>query len=172
MPDFGKVDDSKLTPLAVYRGEDEDETQEVHHLAERATTFIESFSWCKGVRDVLVGDVTVGKVLSVFLCSIVPSTDGVDDLLWTIVGDLPPGYIAVSDDTANPASALDAYLGEIEQWISAAREGRAIDDLMPVLTADGGGEIPPTRANAEQLEQRLRFIDDEILTNYRGDLAR
>jgi hypothetical protein len=82
--------------------------------------------------------------------------------VWVIVGDVPPAYITV-EDAPNPATALDAYIGAMQEWVDAARAGGSVADLIPV-------NVPPTVENAERLGRRLQFIDEEILSQYADDL--
>jgi hypothetical protein len=48
---------------------------------------------------------------------------------------------------------LDAYIGEMETWVRAARSGESVSGLIPV-------NVPPTTENAEALERRLKMLDD------------
>jgi hypothetical protein len=164
------VDSSKLTALTEFVAEDEEETAEVREMAERAARFLRSFDWCDDVVEVWVGDVTADSVVAVFLCRIVADRDGVPEWLWVVVGDVPPAYVVV-DDAPNPASALDAYVGEMQEWVAAAKRGEPVDNLIPVLDADGTRELPPTPETAEELERRLGLIDAEILSGCRDDLS-
>ena len=107
---------------------------------------------------------SVSNILGIFLFEIVHSKKGGDDKVWVIVGDLPPAYITVEDDSPNPATALDSYIGAMERWIAAAKIGGNVEGLIPV-------NVPPTPENAKMLESRLQFLDREILSNYADDLA-
>lgn len=164
------VDSSKLTALTEFVGEDEEETAQVREMAERAVRFLRSFDWCVDVAEVRVGDVTADSVVAVFLCRVVANRDDVPEWLWVVVGDVPPAYLVV-DDAPNPASALDAYVGEMQEWVAAAKRGEPVDNLIPVLDAHGTRELPPTPQTAEGLERRLGLIDAEILSGYRDDLS-
>jgi hypothetical protein len=98
----------------------------------------------------------------VFLFKIMPATADADEWLWVIVGDLPSAYI-VTDDARNPAAALDAYIGEMERWASAAEGGQSVENLIPV-------DVPPTPENAKRLRKRLAFLDREVLSRHAEDL--
>ena len=60
-----------------------------------------------------------------------PLRRDVDELLWVVVGDIPPAYL-VTDDAPDPVAALQAYIREMRRWIEAVRLGRPIADLIPV----------------------------------------
>jgi hypothetical protein len=123
-------------------------------MAIEAHDFIREQEWCESVdhQHLAYG---VGGVVAVFLFQIIPRSEDIDQHLWVIVGDLPPAYIVV-EDNSTAADALDAYCSEMEAWVEAAENGENIDDLIPV-------NAPPTLANAEQLKGRLQFLRSEIL---------
>ncbi|NIJ19851.1 hypothetical protein FHS95_001520 [Sphingomonas naasensis] len=94
-------------------------------------------------------------IFSIFLFEIEPGRDDVDHWAWDIVGDILPAYITCKD-ARNPYEALDGYIGAMEEWVQAAREGASVADLIPV-------NVPATPANAALLDSRLKFLDAEIL---------
>ena len=156
-----KIDFSKVVPASRLKGEDEQETTELKKMLREASTYLESFRWCKTIKAAYMG-IGIAGVVGVFLFRIQPAKPDVDEWVWVIVGDLPPAYITV-EDAPNPASALDAYIGAMEGWVKAAKTGKSVEDVIPV-------NVPATRENAEQLESRLRFLDREILAHYQDDL--
>ncbi len=79
-----------------------------------------------------------------------------------VVGDLPPAYIT-TEDAPNPATALDGYIGAMDDWVKAAKAGQSVADLIPV-------NVSPTVENAKRLESRLRFLDKEVLAHCAEDL--
>lgn len=155
------VDMSKVTAAALMRGEDAEETAGLRELLEEATAYLNRFNWHRGLKEAYLG-IGIAKILGVFLFEVVPAGEDVDDKVWVIVGDLPPAYIT-TEEAPNPATALDAYIGAMEEWVEAAREGRGVEGLIPV-------NVPPTAENADQLESRLSFLDEEILSQYEEDL--
>ena len=155
------VDMSKVTPVALMRGEDAEETAGLKELLDEATAYLKRFRFHRGIKEAYLG-MGVAKILGVFLFEIVPAREGVDDKVWVIVGDLPPAYIT-TEDAPNPATALDSYIGAMEEWVEAARAGRSVQGLIPV-------NVPPTAENADRLESRLRFLDQKILSQYEEDL--
>jgi len=79
----------------------------------------------------------------------------VDDTLWVVVGDLPSAYLAL-DDAPTWREALQGYVYEMGQWVSAVKQGDSLDDVIPVA-------VEPTIEHAEMLASRLAFIEEKIL---------
>lgn len=156
-----KINFTKLVPTDKMQGEDQQETSELKLLLQDAIRYLGSFKWCLQVMESYFG-IGVDSVVAVFLFRILPSSPDVDEWIWVIVGDLPPGYIT-TEDSPNPATALDSYIGAMTRWVEAVRAGRPLDDLIPV-------NAPPTQEYADQLESRLQFLDEEILEDYQDDL--
>jgi hypothetical protein len=153
-----QFDVSRLTPVDSMRGEDDSETRDFQRLHRKAEDFLGSFAWCCGIKAARFG-FGVSNIVAVFLFEIHPLRPDVDDLLWVVVGDIPPAYL-VTDDAPDPAAALGAYIREMRRWVEAVRSGTAVTDLIPV-------NAPPTSGNAEDLAIRLDFIEREILDRYR-----
>ena len=148
------VDTSQLVPATSIIGDDEKDTTLLREMAAQAKTFLCSQRWCDGIEDQYFGG-GVGGVVAVFLCLISSLSEDIDNCLWVIVGDLPPAYI-VTEDNPNPASALEAYIGEMMDWVTAIEKGESIEELIPV-------NAPPTIEYAKQLRSRLEFLLIEIL---------
>ena len=140
---------SSLTPLDEYAGEDELETRTARELAKKASGYLSEHRWCKEIVESYYGLGLDDKV-GVFLFRIEPADEGVPELIWVIHGDIPPLYIG-ADDASTPEEALDGYIGAMEEWVEAAREGRPVDELAPV-------NAPPTPENADDLANRLQTI--------------
>jgi hypothetical protein len=155
------VDLSKVTAADQIEGENDHETGELNSLLRQASEYLESFAWCGGIKAAYMG-IGVGGVVGVFLFKITPIGEDVDEWVWVVVGDLPAAFIT-AEDAPNPACALDAYIGAMEKWVEAARTGASVNDLIPV-------NVPASPENAQRLDARLRFLDKEILANYREDL--
>ena len=157
-----EVEMSKVVPVAQMKGDNEEETAGLLEMFVEAKNYLQTFPWVREVKAAYLG-IGVAKIVGIFLFEIVPSREDVDDRVWVIVGDLPPAYIT-AEDSPNPAAALDAYIGAMEQWVEAAKAGRSVKNLIPV-------NVPPTLENAARLESRLSFLDREILSKYPDDLA-
>lgn len=154
-----QIDVSRFTPVDSMRGEDDSETREFQRLHREAEDFLGSFAWCGGIKSARFG-FGVSNVVAVFLFKIRMLRPDVDELLWVVVGDVPPAYL-VTDDAPDPAAALRAYIREMWRWVEAVRSGTAVTDLISV-------NAPPTSGNAEDLANRLNFIEREILSSYRN----
>jgi hypothetical protein len=119
-----------------------------------AREFLRFYDWVSTIESEFLG-VGVDGILYAFLFKIVPSGAHVDEWIWVIVGDIPPTYITC-EDAKNPSEAIDSYLGAMEEWVDAARNGKSVAHLIPV-------NIPATPESAEMLDKRLKFIDEKIL---------
>src|SRR5262245_29472793 len=120
------------------KGESPEETTGIQSLFNDARDYLEAFSWCARIREAYLG-IAIAGVVGTFLFRIEPVGQGVDEWIWVVVGDLPPAYIAL-ENAPNPACALDAYIGEMEKWVAAAKAGESVNDLIPV-------NVPPTLRN-------------------------
>jgi hypothetical protein len=148
------VDWGALTPAGEAAGDDDEDTRLLAELIEEARRYLEGFDWCERVEELWFGD-GVGGVVAVVLARLTPARPEVDELLWVVVGDIPPLYL-VTDDAPTPHAALAAYVELADEWVDAVRAGRATDELMPV-------DAPPTHEWADALERRLRMLETEVL---------
>lgn len=135
-------------------GEDAEDARLLRELVDRAKDYIRSFDWCRGIEETYFG-VGIGGICAVALFRIRPDRPEVDEWLWVVVGDLPSLYI-VTDDASTPEEALRRYIELGEEWIAAVRAGASVDELAPV-------NVPATPRWADELDNRLRFIEQEIL---------
>jgi hypothetical protein len=133
---------------------------EILELAERASAFLLSHSWCRSITKVHLAWAVAG-VVGVFQIKLIPSRSAVDDTLWVIVGDLPPAYL-VRDGTPSWREALQSYVYEMRKWVSAVRNGEPLTDIIPV-------NAEPTPAWADELDSRLSFINERILDPSAGE---
>jgi hypothetical protein len=143
------ADLTSVVPIVEMRGENDEETLGLQAMFERARCFLSEFSWCRQIEESYFGFGYSG-IVAVFLFKILPSRPGVDDWLWVVVGDVPPAYL-VTEANLTPDLALDSYIREMNKWVSAARAGRPVQDLIPV-------GVPPTQENAAALGRRLRAL--------------
>lgn len=144
-------------------GSRDEDAGAIRQLHDEAIAYLTRFRWCARVRAEYIGFAYPG-IVAVFLFEIEPARSGVDEWVWIIVGDLPPAYITC-EQSPNPASALDAYVGAMQEWVDAVRTGSSTDELIPV-------NVSPTTANAERLATRLKLLDEKILSGYADDLRR
>lgn len=134
---------------------DEIQKPEVKTLAEKAVSFVQRHSWCAEVVSGQVGFAIPDK-LGVFLLELTPAGPEAERQLWVVVGDVPPAYL-VCDEAPDWQQALKRYTEEMSRWVAAVREGGSLDDVIPVAAS-------PTRENAELLQRRIEFIEQEILS--------
>jgi len=109
------------------KGEDEEETTQLKEMLRQATSYLMSFSWCSGIRESYIG-IGIGGVVAAFLFRIQPSREDVDEWVWIIVGDLPAAYIT-AENAPNPATALDGYIGAMQEWVDAVKQGKSVKDF-------------------------------------------
>lgn len=155
---------SKVTEYSDYRLTLVEEDQaSLDALYDEARHFLDFYDWCEHITESYVGMFYPG-IVGVFLFRIETGREDVDNWIWAIVGDLPPAYITC-DESPNPATALDAYIGAMSEWVQAAKNGESVADLIPV-------NVPATLENATMLESRLKFLDEKILTKHQADLVK
>ena len=140
------VDMTKVVLASLMRGEDDEETAGLKKLLEEATSYINRFDWHRGVKASYYGLGVAGSSASS------SSRSNPRARTWTIKSGSSsatcrPAYIT-TEESPNPATALDAYIGAIEDWVKAAKAGRSVEGLIPV-------NVPPTPEDAARLESRL-----------------
>jgi len=118
-------------------------------LIAAAEQFLSEQAWCGRVLQV-TPIFTIEGVLGVFRASLVPSDPRADVMVWLVVGDLPPAYIA-HEPGDSWQDALRGYVDEMSLWVAGVRGGASVDDLIPVNT-------PATLEYADMLASRLDFI--------------
>jgi hypothetical protein len=147
-----------VIPINQLFGEDEEDTQLLRAMAHYARDYLQSFDWCKSIRDWYFGD-GVGAIVAVFLFHIEPSRSNVDEWLWVVVGDIPPAYLVIDDNTT-PSLALQGYINEMSKWVRLTKSGKSIAKAIPVNKA-------ATKQNALLLESRLKAIEEIVLPRFR-----
>ena len=155
------IDMEKVVPVSEMIGDDEEDTKLLQTMLVEAKNYLQHQMWVENIHECYFG-LGVGNIVAVFLFHILPTHPDIQDFIWIIVGDIPPLYIAI-EDTPNPACALDAYIGAMEEWVQAVTDRKSLEELPPVNAA-------PTLENASALKSRLAFIDKEILALYQEDL--
>jgi hypothetical protein len=147
-PDLSKV--SRL-PLAAG---DPDAGDDIDAALLEAREYIQFYEWAKNIKSEYLGYGAEG-IIYIFLFEIPPGRPDVPQWIWVIVGDVPPAYMP-GDDVETPYEALDGYIGAMEDWVEAARQGKSVAKLIPV-------NVPANPANAEMLAGRLKFLDEKVL---------
>jgi hypothetical protein len=120
----------------------------------RARAYLESHNWVSAIKGEYLG-YRLDGVIYVFLFEFVPAEPNVPSWTWVIVGDVPSAYISCHH-AKTPYVALDGYIGAMDEWVEAAREGKSVADIIPV-------NAPATPEYAEMLGGRLKFLDDNVL---------
>jgi hypothetical protein len=151
-PDLASV--VRLPPRSVSTGEHELDSARVE-----ARNHLQFFDWVLSIKGEYLGYGAEG-IIYIFLFEIEPGRPDIPGWIWVIVGDVPPTYIP-ADDTRTPFEALDGYIGALEDWVDAARQGKSVAKLIPV-------KVDATPDNAEMLAGRLKFLDERILPGLRS----
>lgn len=152
---------SKVTKWFEYLSANRAHHNEMNSMYLEAREFLEFYDWCLEIQESYVGMCYPG-IVAVFLFKIIPTRDDVDKWIWVVVGDLPAAYLTV-EESPNPATALDGYIGAMLEWVEAAQKGYSVAELIPV-------NVPATKENGDMLKIRLDFLDAKILTEYKEDL--
>jgi hypothetical protein len=147
-----------VVPINQMIGGDDKDTQFLQTMFSGAENYLRCFSWCKAIREAYYGD-GYGGIVAVFLFRIEPSGVGVDEWLWVVFGDVPPGYL-VTDSCKTPSQALEAYMGEIAKWVELAKQGRSSKEVIPVY-------VEATPENAADVERRMKFLRQVIVPAFR-----
>ena len=129
-----------------------------------ADAFVSRFGWCAGIVERHVGG-DAGPV-SVVLLRIAPEGEG-GEWHWVLVGDAAPFVMAAARARA-PACAALVYCAEIERWVAAVRAGDPLDDVWPLLAADGRLLLEPTPEAADLVEERIARIREAVAADH-GD---
>ena len=127
-----------------------------------ADAFISRFGWCAGIAERHVG-AEAGPV-SVVLLRIAPEGDA-DEWHWVVVGDASP-LVMDATRAAAPACAALVYCAEVERWVAAVRAGDPLDDVWPLLAADGRRLLEPTPEAADLVEERIARIREAVAADH------
>lgn len=134
---------------------DAEEAGLLNGMCDEAKAFIGRFKWCGAVNQVFCG-FGVGRIVAVFLFDIENLASTTDNLLWVIVGDIPPAYLVVADGAESPRDALIEYVQLMSEWVTAVENEDDVAGLIPVNAG-------PTKENASALKGRLKYIQDEFI---------
>lgn len=129
--------------------------EEVKELTKEAYSYLLSFPWCLSINKGWLA-YSCGYVIGLFYFEIVPDVaKGADSHVWVIVGDLPPAYIDVLR-APSARSALDLYIGLMDEWASKVNNGEDISDCYPV-------NVPATKEYADMLTTRMNLLKEDHL---------
>jgi hypothetical protein len=127
---------------------------DVKELARRARDFISSQRWCGSIVSAHLAW-AAGRVLAICQYHIKPSEPNVDEVLWVVVGDVPPAYL-VLDEAPTWQAALARYVEEMDRWVETVRAGTDLGDIIPV-------DVEPTEQHTNMLATRLAFIRSRLV---------
>lgn len=133
------------------------EDAQLAQLEQEARDYIGTRPWSKPIREMLLA-FGVGRILALFLVRFDEPIkwEGEEDAeLWVVVGDLPPAYFT-TDDSPNPAEALETYCVFMEDWADRILDGEDLGGAYPIAAA-------PTKEHALMLKSRLEFIRQELI---------
>jgi len=159
----GRLIATKLVGVLDMKGEDEEDTRFLREMAENATRYISSFSWCESILDSYFGG-GVGGIFVIFLFHIHSGRPDVDPWIWIMTGDIPSAYLPVSDCTS-PEEAFETYILGMKRWVEFARgntDGIDEEDIPPV-------NVPATPEWAEKLDKRLGTLETTIRPFFQDD---
>lgn len=132
-------------------------------LAREAESFLTRHWWCGAVRQGYL-DYDWYGILALFYFEIEPASPNVEDVVWVIVGDVPPAYIGAKT-CPTAMDAIEGYVYELEGWVEAVNAGEALDDFMPVYVRYSSERVDLTTEFAAMLASRLDFIRSEIIAH-------
>ena len=99
----------------------------------------------------------IGYAISIFLYKINNLQSPEDNLVWVVVGDLPPMYL----DTYNVISTREVvqnYISLVEEWVENAESGKSLEDCYPL-----DAEI--SKDSIDMINKRLSLLSNNILAN-------
>lgn len=129
---------------------------EVNECYKEAVSYLESFAWCKKINNACLY-LNLGEVLCIFLFDVDNTASTEDNLLWIVVGDLPPMYL----DTFGPKSTLEViedYVRLAEDWIQQVKAGGSLSDCYPF-------NVVPSQELADLFQQKVLFMKNTLITN-------
>jgi hypothetical protein len=147
-------------PLAEMQGEDEEDTLLLKGMADLATRYVRSYTWCVELKEGYFGD-GIGGVVGIFLLRVAIKGCERDQWIWVFMGEIPSAYLAVGRFT-NPRAALEKYIEGLEEWAEAAERGRPLKDLIPI-------ELPPTPEIISKVRKTSASLRETILPSIRND---
>jgi hypothetical protein len=150
-----------LMPVETMQGEDEEDTQLLKGMAERARDYVTSFHWCPPIEQAYLA-FGIGKIIALFLFTFDEKIQDIDDKTWVIEGDLPPAFIPC-DPGDSARSIIEHYCELMDDWVTVVRSGGNFENVFPVSAAR-------TEEHADMLASRLEFLRQEIIPEVPADV--
>jgi hypothetical protein len=129
---------------------------EVVDMYQEANNYLQSHEWCSVVLNCDLYT-NLGDKLCIFLFKIDNSASSDDNLIWVIVGDIPPMYLDIYGPTSTK-EVLNVYVVLANDWIKHVRAGKSVGDCYPF-------NAEPNYEYADMLERKVAFINNEIIEN-------
>lgn len=98
-------------------------------LINESKIYLASQKWCGEIYEGWLFT-NIGYALCIFLYRIDKLQSSEDNLVWIVVGDIPPAYL----DTYNVESTkevIENYIELVEDWIENAESGNSFEDCFP-----------------------------------------
>jgi hypothetical protein len=127
---------------------------EVVPLAEESKRYLIRQDWCQGVKNGWLFT-NLGKVLCIFLFEVDNTQSPEDNLLWVIVGDLPPMYLDTNSVLDN-REVIEVYIQLVIDWIDHLDSGKPLDECFPLEAERSAGSI-------QMLKERMTLLQYTIL---------
>jgi len=125
-------------------------------LLDESHRYLSSHPWCQNITNGWLFT-NLGEVLCIFLYQIENSQSPTDNLIWVIVGDLPPAYID-SKEIGNTRKVVEVYIYLVKDWIEHAENARNMEQCYPLLSGW-------TEEHVEMLKVRADLLEKSILPN-------
>ena len=132
-----------------FAGRDDGETAAVLALLEDATDYLLSIGSDTPVGRTFVGR-NSGPDVATFLFQVGSAARDGRPWRWVVVGDVPPAVLP-ADGVPDAGAALRRYAAEVARWVEAVRTDAPMDHVIAL-------DVPPTRAYADLLEDRMRTL--------------
>lgn len=129
---------------------------DVIDLQNEASSYLSAFKWCNKIIDCDLY-LNLGSSVCIFLYEIENTASNNDNLLWVVVGDLPPMYLDTYG-ARTTKEVLEDYVKLAGDWISKVKKGTSTEDCYPFKAS-------PTIEMAELLNKRVIFITDVLINN-------
>lgn len=134
--------------------EGEEERRRLAALTDEAWSFVRGWRWDPPVAELVLA-FAVAPILGLFLMRFAPGGRPEDAERWVVVGDLPSMHFE-TDEARTPARALELCCAIAQDWANGVLAGRDLSDSYPFPT-------DRTRANAERLLDRVKFIRENLI---------
>ena len=159
------IDTQQMTPCEKLLDSGIEDPKPIIALCGETIRFLSSFYSFAAIFKVYFDRGTV--FASVFVAEIEVRDVGPQSV-WVIIGDGPPAILM--SHVKNGAEALYTYCYCLTKWVSKARLKEDLRKEMPVLAKDTYKPLRPSGHVFAMIEERVRFIEDEMLVHWRDEI--